>query len=224
MADAQADSTPAPGTSGAPSARSVRPGRSRAVAFGLLLLGSLAGLLLASQRWATVSGSFTPEQHLTGNDMTNALAGLLAGTAAAGTVLAAVSGRRTRTILGVATTLLGVGMAVVVITTDGDIDPATGFGIGIGALGVAYVVAAALVTAGGVVLAARARSWPARHDRFARTRARAATRADADAGEVWKAMDAGFDPTDVADPGDIPGSDPGDMGDRSGRKRPDRGE
>lgn len=190
------------------------------MAFGLLLLGSLAALLLASQRWATVVGSFTIEEHLTGNDLTNSMAGLLAGTAAAGSALAALSGRRTRAVLGGIAALLGVVMVVVAIGAQGRTDPATGTAVGIGAPGIGYIAAAVLVVAGGAVMAARAHTWPRRPDRFARTGARAATRADDDAGEVWKAMDAGFDPTDVPD--DRNGVD--DMGDTSGRKSPDRGE
>lgn len=194
--------------------------RSRGVAFGLLLLGSLVALLLASQRWATVTGSFTIEDHLTGNDLTNAMAGLLAGTAAAGAALAALSGPRTRAVLGGVAALLGVAMVLAAIGAQGRTDPATGTTVTIGALGVGYIVAAVVVVVGGVIMATRAHTWPRRPDRFARTGARAATRADDDAGEVWKAMDAGFDPTDVPDHP----NGPDDMGDTTGRKSPDRGE
>lgn len=190
----------------------------RAAAFALLAVGSLAGLLLATQSWWTHPGLATG---LTGNQATASLTGVLAGAAAAGTGLAALSGRRARTALGGLLLLLGSGMTVVAITATVDAAaivtgpvavPGDGDVTATGARW-AYAACGVLVVAGAGVLLHRARHWPTRRDRYARLRARAATTAEDDAAEVWRAMDAGFDPTDVT-----PDRDP------SGRKPSDRGE
>lgn len=190
--------------------------RGRASAFALLAVGSLAGLLLATQSWWTHPGLSTG---LTGNQVTASLTGVLAGAAAAGTGLAGLSGRRARMVLGWLLLLLGGGMTVVAITATVD---AAAIGTGpvavpgdVTATGVrwAYAACGVLVAAGAGVLLQRARHWPQRRDRYARLGARAATTAEDDAAAVWRAMDAGFDPTDVT-----PDRDP------SGRKPSDRGE
>ncbi|MDO5498977.1 MAG: Trp biosynthesis-associated membrane protein [Propionibacteriaceae bacterium] len=192
----------------------------RAAAFALLGAGSLIGMLLASQNWWNHPAATTA---ITGNQVTGSLAGVLAGAAAAGTGLAALSGRRARTALGVLLAVLGLGMVVVAVTVEVDAaslstGPAVLPGAGeLSATGLrwAYLACGPLVVAGAGLLALRARSWPARRDRFARVGARAAITAEDDATDVWKAMDAGFDPTH---------DDPGASGDPSGRKPSDRRE
>lgn len=186
----------------------------RGAAFGLLILGSLVGLLLATQTWWTHPGG-----DITGNLATATLTGVLAGAAAAGTGLAALSGRRARLVLGVLLLALGVGMVVVAITASPDAAARSASTLipdqGVTATGVrwAYLATGVLVATGAGTLLARARHWPARRDRYARLRARATTTAEDDPAEVWKAMDAGFDPTEAG-----PDSDP------TGRNRSDRGE
>ena len=188
------------------------------MAFGLLALGSLVGLLMATQAWWS-----HPVADSTGNDATGALAGVLAGAAAAGTGLAALSGRIARTLLGVLVVGLGIAMVAVASTASPqvtgvsmtlapgaeELDPTASRWI--------YLVCGVLVMVGAAVLLVRARRWPQRRDRYARVAAQASTVAEDDAADVWTAMDAGFDPTDQ-EAGPEPDSDP------SGRNSPDRRE
>ncbi|WP_432557842.1 Trp biosynthesis-associated membrane protein [Granulicoccus sp. GXG6511] len=193
--------------------------RERGAAFGLLALASLVGLLLATQNWWTHPAVTTGT---TGNDATASLAGVLAGAAAAGTGLAALSGRRARTVLGVLLVALGIGMVVVAATAGvSAVDLTSGPGFVPGNEELAptglrwfYLACGVLVVGGASVLSARAGRWPARRDRYARIAARSTTTAEDDAADVWKAMDAGFDPTEIRGP----------EGDPSGRKRSDQGE
>ncbi|OYO01370.1 Trp biosynthesis-associated membrane protein [Enemella evansiae] len=148
--------------------------RSRTYALGGLALGSIAGLILAS-----VSGAGGP-------------AGVvLAAAALAGLALALILRHIGRRVLGVLLALLGVGMVAGVISGG----PA-------GIAHWAYALCGLLVVAGSVLMVARAQRWPRRPDRFDRTRARAQTSPDDDPNEVWKALDAGHDPTTAARPDD----------------------
>lgn len=192
------------------------PRSGRGAAFALLVLGSLLGLLLATQPWWTHPGG-----DITGNLGTATLTGVLAGAAAAGTGLAALSGRRARTVLGVLLLALGVGMVVVAVTATVDATEMPAATLGdraadqeLRATGVrwAYLVSGILVSAGAGVLLLRARHWPDRRDRYARVRARASTTAEDDPADVWKAMDAGFDPTEAGPPRDPTGRNPPDRG------------
>lgn len=157
--------------------------RERGIAFGSLALGSLIGLLLATQ------GGWAP-----------AIAPVLAGAAAAGTGLAALSGRYARTALGVLIVVLGAGMVVAAVLAPGTV------------LRWSYLGCGVLVIAGAGVLLLKARSWPQRPDRYARLRARSTTTAEDDSAEVWKAMDAGFDPTTVRPETESTGRNASDRG------------
>lgn len=176
----------------------VRPPRSRAVAFALLTLGGLGALLFASLDWWS---SPMATEGVTGNQATDSLAGVLSGAAAAGTALAALSGRRARTVLGVLIAVLAVGMGVVAVLAEPTVMVNNSWAGSVAAppevtgLRFAYAALALATLAGAIVLALRARTWPLRADRFARTAGRASTTAADDAADVWKAMDAGFDPT-----------------------------
>lgn len=192
--------------------------RSRALAFAALALGSLAGLLLASQHWWTLPATAAG---VTGNEATDSLAGVLAGAAAAGTALAGLSGRWARTLLGAAIALIATAMVVAVLIaesqpvtgglTESFAEPPQATG-----LAVAYLACAVLTGAGALVLALFARSWPVRPDRFARTTGRASVTATDDAADVWRALDAGFDPT--------VGDNTSDADRGTGRKARNRGE
>jgi hypothetical protein len=198
----------------------VVPGR--AAAFVSVPGGGLLGLLLATQPWWTVP-AMPP---VSGNDATATLAGVLAGAAAAGGGLAVLLRSIGRRILGVLLALLGVGMVLTGWTAH--TDPVQGVPFDTGApastgLQFAYAGAGLLVVIGGVLFALRAHRWPARPDRFARLNRAAAVRAEDDAGEVWKALDQGFDPTGV-NPAGVDTPAPQDRGQSSGQKPYDREE
>lgn len=157
--------------------------RSRAYALGGLAIGSIAGVILAS-----VSTAGGP-------------AGVvLAAAALAGLALALILRQLGRRVLGVLLVLLGAGMIAAVIAERP---------VGVAALG--YAGCGLLVLAGSLLMVLRAQRWPRRPDRFDRTRARARTTADDDPNEVWKALDAGHDPTAES----ITGSTAGSTADRA---------
>lgn len=188
--------------------------RSRTVAFAVLLGGGLLGLLLASQAWWTLPSA----PAISGNQASATLAGVLAGAAVAGGALALLLRRTGRRILGGLLAVIGVGMVLTgwaartppVTTTPFDAGAPSATGAQF-----AYAGTGLLVAVGGVLLLLRAHRWPARADRFSRLD-RAAVRAEDDAGEVWKALDQGFDPTSP-DP-----SGPQEPGRSSGQKPYDR--
>lgn len=169
-------------------------GRSRAVAFGALLGGGLLGLLLATQPWWTVPAGAS----VTGNEASATLAGVLAGAATAGSALALLLRRTGRRILGVLLAGLAVGMVLTgwaARTPPASASPFDGGAPAATGVQFAYAGTGLLVALGGVLLTLRAHRWPARSDRFARLDRAAAVQAEDDAGEVWKALDQGFDPT-----------------------------
>jgi MFS family permease len=116
------------------------------------------------------------------HDFTRALALV----ALVGTVLILVLRARGRRVVGVLLAVLGLGMALAGVLAS---EPATLWRI-------SYAVGGALVAFGGLLTMITSARWPAPADRF--------QRGDVD---LWRAMDAGLDPT--ADP-DVRKGDPGD--------------
>jgi MFS family permease len=109
----------------------------------------------------------------------------LAAAALAGAVLMLALRVRGRQVVGGALALLGIGVVVAgVVAAAADPDPWR----------ITYAVAGALVTSGGVVTLVTSRRWPSRVERF-ETRDEPV--------DLWRAQDAGLDPTaDPAGPDD----------------------
>ncbi len=148
--------------------------RSRAVAYTALLAGGVLGLV--------AGGSAA------GLSRALAVAGL------AGALLMLALRVRGRQVVGGALALLGLGIA------------AAGVAAALAAPGpwpIAYVVAGAMVAAGGLATVLTSPSWPSRVERFD-------TREEPV--DLWRAQDAGLDPT----------ADPGERDDPDVRKRPAR--
>jgi hypothetical protein len=152
----------------------------RSLALGSLLAGSLVTLLVA---WTDVSGSRDLSRAL---GLVALVGGVLIG------VLQAVGRRAVGLLLGV----LGLAMAVLGAALSG---PAVWVRVG-------YSVGGVLIATGGLLTMITAARWPARADRFSRKETQGSAAAENPA-DLWRAMDAGLDPT--ADP-DVRKGDLGD--------------
>lgn len=184
--------------------------RSRALAFALLLGGSLIALGVAGQNWWTLPAG----PAVTGNQATDTLAGVLAGAAAAGATLTLLLRSIGRRLLGVVLAALAVAMISSGVAAEPAANPATLPGAGAPqatGMQLAYVAAGVLVAVGALLMVVRAHTWPVRPDRFSRSARVRGVRAEDDAGAVWKALDQGFDPT-APDTDDTSGQKAGDQG------------
>jgi hypothetical protein len=152
----------------------------RSLALGSLLGGSVLTLAVAwTKAWVS-------------QDLTRALALV----ALVGAVLILVLRVRGRRVVGLLLGILGLAMAVAAALLPEAAVPWR----------IAYAVAGALVAFGGLLTMITSERWPARPDRFRRSET-GASAGTADAADLWRAMDAGLDPT--ADP-DVRKADPGD--------------
>lgn len=184
---------------------------SRAATVGGLALGGLLGVVAAAQPWWQTA-SAGAEANFAGTESTGGLSRALAYVVLAGTLLVLVLKARGRRVVAVLLTGVGLTMAVLgflrqrpgaeavrakvrSISLDDQFSPTvTAWPYLFGAAGL-------LVMGGAVQLWRRAPHWPARRDRFQRTGGAPATTADDDPAQVWRALDAGLDPTDVDDQG-----------------------
>ncbi|SDS75614.1 trp region conserved hypothetical membrane protein [Friedmanniella luteola] len=195
-----------------------RPGtrlRGRALVPGLL--GGALTLVTGAQPWwrATAEGV---DVAFTGTATTAGLAQALGVVALAGWLLVLVLRTRGRQVVGVLLALAGVGAVLVgslglrpsdaaVRTSVRQVSLVEQYGLVATGWSWAYAAAGALVLAGGVLVAVTAPRWPQRADRFTRTAAvAAATAAEDDPAAVWRAQDAGLDPTTT--PGSVEATAP----------------
>jgi tryptophan-associated transmembrane protein len=152
----------------------------RSLAFGLLVAGSLLALAVA---W-------------TDQSVDRGLPRALALAALAGTgliVVLRVGGRR---VVGLLLGVLGSAMALAGAMLSG---PTVSWRVG-------YAIGGVGVLAGGLLTVITAAAWPVPARRFQRTDTQVPTGTENSA-DLWRAMDAGLDPT--ADP-DVRKPDPGD--------------
>lgn len=153
----------------------------RSVALGSLLGG---GLLALAAAWSTA---------WVGQDLPRAL-GLVA---LAGTVLILVLRARGRRFVGALLAVLGLAMILAGALLP--VGPATPWRI-------AHAAGGVVVSVGGLLTMITGSRWPAPADRFQR-RVTETLAEGGDPADLWRAMDAGLDPT--ADP-DVRKGDPGD--------------
>jgi hypothetical protein len=152
----------------------------RSLAMGSLVGGSLLALALA---WTNASVS---------QDLIRALA-LVALAGAVLILVLQVGGRR---VVGLLLGVLGLAMATAAALLP---EPAVPWRIG-------YASGGALVAFGGLLTMITSGRWPIPPDRFRRSEG-GASPDPADPADLWRAMDAGLDPT--VDP-DVRKTDPGD--------------
>lgn len=183
--------------------------RFRTLVLGGLAVGAGLGLVAAAQPWWRATGEGVAAR-FTGSQSTGGLAQALALTAAAGVVLALVLRVRGRQILGVGLVLLGAGMALTgfdrrrpngqaVLDQVRQVSLADQFALDPTAWPQVYAGAGLLVAAAAGLAVVTAPRWPRRTERFERTPTPSLVGTDgADPAEIWKAMDAGVDPTEAA--------------------------
>jgi uncharacterized membrane protein (TIGR02234 family) len=177
--------------------------RSRALVPGLV--GAALALLAGAQSWwrarsTGVSVSFS------GSETTAGLSQALGVVALAAWLLVLVLRRRGRQVVGVLTALTGAGIAVLgalrrppnaatVQAGVREVSLADQFALSASGWPYVYAAAGLLVLAAGVLVTTTAARWPQRADRFTRAAAAARVTAGDDPAEVWRAQDAGLDPT-----------------------------
>jgi uncharacterized membrane protein (TIGR02234 family) len=192
------------------------PVSSRTTAFVLLLVGGVAALVASAQAWWRASGVGVSVR-FTGSESTAGLSQALPVVVVVGTVLLLVLGVRGRRVVAVLLGLLAAGVVVVgalrrrpsadaVRTQVREVTLADQFALVGTAWPWLYAAAGILVLAGAVLIMVTVRAWTPTRDRFRRTDLASpkvpVDPSSEDPAAVWKAMDAGLDPT--IDPGAAP--------------------
>ena len=178
---------------------------SRSLTFALLLAGAGLALVAGSQSWSRAT-SGPVSVAFTGNQVTGGLAQTLALTVLAGTLLMLVLRVRGRRAVGALLGLLGVGLVLVGVLRQApsvtlvrqqvlDISLLDTVALRSTVWPWVYAGAGALVIAGGGLTMLRSGRWPGRTDRFRRDAAPVRAVSPDDPAGLWKAMDAGLDPT-----------------------------
>lgn len=181
--------------------------RSRTFAIGGLAVGGLLAVIVSAQPWwrAQADGA---DVAFTGTDASAGLTQALAVVVLAGTLLALTLRARGRRILGVVLAVAGVGVVIVVAirlrpsaanvrTRLREVSLADEYALVGTAWPWIYAVAGVLVVGGAVLMVLKAGQWPLRSDRFQRGTGGVAVDSvdEAEPAALWKAMDAGIDPT-----------------------------
>jgi uncharacterized membrane protein (TIGR02234 family) len=193
--------------------------RSRTVAYGCLLLGGLLAIVATAQPWWRANGAGV-QVSFKGSEATGGLSQALSVVALAGTLLVLVMKTRGRQAVAVLLAIAGSALAIVgalrlrpdsaaVRTRMRQVSLIDQYALTPTVWPWIFALAGALLLVGAVVMLLRAAHWPVPSDRFQRQpSAQVANLADDPAG-VWKALDAGFDPTSDSRDRDTPdNSDP----------------
>lgn len=184
--------------------------RARALLPGVL--GGVLTLVTGAQPWWRATGEGVAVA-FTGTETTAGLSQALGVVALAGWLLVLVLRTRGRQVVGVLLGLAGAGAVLVgvlrqrpsaaeVRTQVREVSLADQFGLLATGWSYGYAAAGLLVLAGGLLVLLTAPHWPRRPDRFTRENAVRAVRVDTDdPAAVWRAQDAGLDPTAAPAPG-----------------------
>lgn len=185
-----------------------------------LLPGVVGGVLLlvtGSQAWWRATGEGVAVA-FSGTETTAGLSQALGVVALAGWLLVLSLRTRGRQLVAALLALTGAGAVLVgtlglrpsaaaVRTQVREVSLADQFGLGATGWSYGYAVAGLLVLAGGVLVLVTAPRWPRRTDRFSRDApVRPATTTADDPADVWRAQDAGLDPTLAPEPRSAAGS------------------
>jgi len=179
--------------------------RSRALSFGCLLLGGGLALVGSAQPWWRAVGEGVVVK-FSGTQATGGLSQALAIVALAGTLLMLALRTHGRRIIGALLLLVGAGIAVVgglrlrpstaaVRSQVREVSLADAFHLSATVWPWIFAIAGMLVAAGAVLTITTAGTWPSGSDRFQPGSSKAVVSATDDSAELWKAMDAGVDPT-----------------------------
>jgi uncharacterized membrane protein (TIGR02234 family) len=198
--------------------------RSKGLAFGCLLAGAALALIANAQPWWRGLGDGTAVK-VTGSQATGGLSQALAIVALAATLLMLALRSPGRRVVAALLLLFGVGTALTggfwlqprpnaLPGQLGDAGVSEGLGPTATAWPWLYGLAGVVIAAGAVLAMIFAASWPNGSDRFEKGPGK--VQASEDPAELWKAMDAGVDPTTddrntltVADP-EMRNREPGD--------------
>ena len=174
------------------------------------LVGGLLALVTGAQAWWRATGEGVAVS-FSGTETTAGLSQAVGVVALVGWLLVLVLRTRGRQVLGALLTLTGAGATLVgalglrpsaaaVRTQVREVSLADQFSLEATGWSYGYAAAGLLVLAGGLLVLVTAPRWPVRADRFTRrTEAAAATAAEDDPAAVWRAQDAGLDPTVAPD-------------------------
>jgi uncharacterized membrane protein (TIGR02234 family) len=200
--------------------------RSRTLAFGCLLVGGTMALVCSAQPWWRATGEGFVVT-FTGTQVTGGLSQALGIVCLAGTLLMLVLRAGGRRLVGALLLLVGIGVVLTgalrlqpsadaVRSQVREVSLADAFQLGVTAWPWVFALFGVLVATGAALTVITADRWPSQNERFrSEVGSGKATmqRADIDdpAG-LWKAMDAGADPT--ADDHDTPTVDDPKMRDR----------
>jgi uncharacterized membrane protein (TIGR02234 family) len=184
--------------------------RSRALAFGGLFIGSALALLASQQPWWRASGEGVVLS-ASGTEATGGLSQALAIVALAGTLLMLALQTRGRRMTGGLLLLLGIGLTVVGIlglqpSADAvrrqayEVSLAETFDLTVTVWPWIFTGAGMTVAGAAALTMITAGTWAVRSDRFQAAPGTAEAVASEDPVELWKALDAGVDPTTDARP------------------------
>jgi uncharacterized membrane protein (TIGR02234 family) len=182
--------------------------RSRALAFGCLLLGGGLALVGSAQPWWRAVGEGVVVK-FSGTQATGGLSQALAIVALAGALLMLALRARGRRVIGALLVPVGAGIAVVgglrlqpsadaVRSQVREVSLADAFQLSATVWPWVFALSGVLVAAGGLLTMTTASTWPSGSDRFQPGSSTAGVSGSDDPAELWKAMDVGLDPT--ADP------------------------
>ncbi|WP_375431726.1 Trp biosynthesis-associated membrane protein [uncultured Friedmanniella sp.] len=181
--------------------------RTRALVPGLL--GAALSLLAGAQSWWRARGEGVSVA-FSGTETTAGLSQALGVVALAAWLLVLVLRTRGRRVVGVLTVVTGAAIATLgglrrqpnaatVRAGVREVSLADQFALVGSVWPYVYAVAGLLVLTAGLLVTLTAGRWPQRSDRFTRAAATARVTAEDDPAEVWRAQDAGLDPTTEPD-------------------------
>ena len=182
------------------------------MAFGCLFIGGVSALVASEQSWWRATGGGVVLE-FSGTQATGGLSQALAIVALTGTLLMLALRTRGRRITGGLLLLVGIGLAVVggrglrpsadaVRGQAHEVSLTETFQLSVTVWPWVFTVVGVLVAAAAVLTMITAETWPARSDRFqsGAPPSKSEALASEDPAELWKAMDAGVDPTIDARP------------------------
>ena len=181
--------------------------RNRALAFGCLTIGGALALIGTSQPWWRVVGEGVVVR-FSGTEATGGLSQALAIAALAGTLLMLALRTRGRRVTGVLLLLVGTAIAAVgglrlrpsadtVRSEVRAVSLANESQLDATAWPWVFAVSGVLVAVGAALTVITAGTWPSGSDRFQPGSTKAEGSILDDPAELWKALDAGVDPTDA---------------------------
>ena len=179
--------------------------KSRTLAFGCLIIGGVLALVGSAQPWWRAVGQGVVVT-FSGTQATAGLSQALALVALAGTLLLLVLRTRGRRVVAALLLLVGAALAIVggsrpqpgadvVRSRIREVSLADAFQLTVTAWPWVCALSGVLVAGGAVLTMITAATWPSASDRFQAGRLKAQVSDSNDPAGLWRALDAGVDPT-----------------------------